>query len=746
MRKWMWLVSIVLFFVLILLVFIPPGLKWYIEENDQKLIGRELSIDDIDLNPFSGQLAFKKLTMYEANGQDTFLTADTFSSQIAWTKLFQDKIHLKEALVQLRKLNVRQQGKSFNFDDLLSLLEGDSTTSVSSTNNYRWQVDTLNLQIEEMVYADLHVGSQWLLDSLTVVAAELSDNKTKIPVDVSFRSGEAGDWSNQVVIDLRQETYALNTNISDWALQPLAPYLTPHINLKDFDSRLSALFTVVGSYRQTDSIALAGTFRLHDFYMTDQQEDSLLAWSDLSIAIDSANTASQHYNFGNIKLEKPYLLFELSSEGDNFSQALALSQADSIVQQELRDSTEFTSPFEYLALYLYDLTHAYLSTSYVADTILISQGSLDYTDKTLSEPFRMQLTDLRALATDIKAQDEYADFDISSKVNSSGDLSGDLQISRNGISNMNLGIEIQNLSVNDLNSYTTHYMGHPFQSGEMFFISRNSIKDYYLDSENNLFVGEIEIGDKTNKDAEYKVPMKLAVALMRDTKGNVDLDIPVNGNLSDPDYYLGRIILKVLVNVLVKAATSPYRLMANLVGGEEEDFKRIEFEPTSYQLEKKQEQKLNYVAKILEQKPEIKIYLEYNAQNPKAEDLIALAEVKQDYWFSQGIASQDSSWLVQTDLSTSDSLFIQYLENKAPALDSVTKDNLVASCRALVDEAAIDSIQAQLWVRRKNAVADFFSQEASITNDRWEMVPIRRDSLVVDTTASVSYQLKYQLQ
>ncbi|MEM9671102.1 MAG: DUF748 domain-containing protein [Bacteroidota bacterium] len=746
MRKWMWFVAAFVLIVLTLIVAIPPGLKWYLEEHDQELIGRELTLEDVSLNLFTGRLGLQEITLYEANATDTFFFAQHLGAQLAWTKLFRDQLHMREIMLDAPKVRIIQQGSTFNFDDLIQLTntESEYQDSTSSSNSFRWQIDTISLKQGTIHYQDQLIGSQLVLDSLRVAAPQLSSQSSLVPAQISFNSGE-GTWTNEVLINLQQESYTLRSDITNWSLQPFTPYVLPHIGLADFGSQLGAQFSLVGSYAQTDSIALNGTFQLQDFRMTNLEEDSLLAWNELSITIDSANTATQHYNFGNIKLERPYLLFELSPQGDNFTQALQQSKTDSLVQQDVQDSTEFTSPFEYLALYIYELTQAYLSTSYVADTISVEEGVLEYQDYTLNDPFSMYLSDLSALATDISQQDEFADFDITSKVNRKGDLTGNLQISRSGINNMELNVQIQNLAVGDLNAYTTHYMGHPFLNGDIFFVSNNSIKDYYLESKNNLFVGEIEVGDKTNQKAEYRVPMKLAVALLRDTKGNVDLDVPINGDLNDPDYYLGRIILKVIANVLVKAATSPYRLMANLTGGNEEDFKSVNFDATSYELTNQQERKLRYVVNLLEKKPELKVYLDRQPSGESARQIIALAEAKKEYWFSQGVASQDSSWLLQTILDPNDSSFVRFLESALPTVDTITEDNIYASCQQLISESRIDSVQEELWRRRKQVVSGFFQQEG-LDSVYWNFRMIEQDSVKTDTSRVASYLLKYQLQ
>jgi len=756
MRKWIWIISIFLLAVLVVVISLPLGLKWYLEEHDQELIGREITLDGIDLNLFSGRLGLENFTIYETNAIDTFFHAKHLGTQLAWTKLFQNLFDIKEITLEAPTVRIIQWGNTFNFDDLIQLAEQalGYEDSTSSFNTVRWQIDTISVQKGTVRYEDQLVGSQLKLDSLRMAVPSLSSQGTLVSAQISFCSGE-GTWENEVLIDLQQKSYSFHSDILDWSLQPLKPYVLPHIALADFDSQLGAQFSLAGSYSQTDSIALNGNFHLQDFRMTNVEKDSLLAWKDLSITIDSANTATGHYNFGNIELERPYLLFELTPQGDNFTIALRQSEVDTLtlleskddtlLPQEVQGATEFTNPFEYLALYLYDITQAYLTTNYVADTILVKDGVLEYQDRSLNDAFSMYLSELTALATDISQEDEFADFDITSKVNQAGDLTGNLQISRSGISNMQLNVQIQNLRVEDLNSYSTHYMGHPFLDGNLFFISNTTVKDYYLDSENNLFVGKIEVGEKINQDSEYQVPMKLAVALLRDTKGNVDLEVPVNGDLSDPDYYLGRVILKVITNVLVKAATSPYRLMANLVGGEEEDFKSVNFDPVSYELVNQQQRKLRYVANMLEKKPELRVKLVRSPSNERVRQTIALAEAKKEYWFSQGLASQDSSWLMQSNLDANDSLFVQFLESSLPAIDTVTEDNLYESCQMMIDETRLDSVEEELWSRRQEAITAFL-EEKGVDSSDWKFEIQDTESSQTDTSLVDSYQLIYRLQ
>jgi len=741
MRWWFWITC---FFALILiasLIALPFGAIWYVEKHDRELVGREITVEDIDFNLITGNLGIEGLTIYEQNHQDTFFQASLLEVRLALTKLFQDKVHLRKVLLQAPFVHIQQRGNTFNFDDLLALTPEDSLSTASASPAYAWEIENLQLYEGRVVYEDLVVGSQLVLDSLKILSNGLSDEVPFIPATISFRSGE-GKLDTRLTLDLKKKTYAVKAQIANWPLQPFTPYLTRSIRISAFDSKAGADFSMAGSYQNIDSLAIRGEFDIQGFKMLNMDNDSLIAFKRLNIEIDTANTVAQRYDFGNIKLENPYLYFELTEEGDNFTRAMNLTKADSLAQEEMQEEKDFNTPFEYLTLYLYELTEAYISDNYIADTILITGGRFHYTDLATHDPFSMQISELSALSTAITQADKYADFDIHARVNQKGSLAGDLHVSRLGIRDMMFNVQIDNLFLSDVNPYVDYYMGHSFLDGNLIFISKNTIDDYYLKSENTLLVEQIEVGKNTETNALYAVPMKLAIALLRDPKGNVDMELPIEGQLDDPEYKVGHIILQVLVNVFVKAATSPYKLLANMVGAGEEDMKAINFNPLQDQLSNKQQGKLKNIAKVLEEKPELKAaFAPTNLAFEKK--VIAVAEAKKAYWNRESVAARDSAWLQQMVVVPGDSLFIRFIQSNLGPEDAVTQDNLPEACESVVGHTKVDSISAGLWKNRRAAIEHFFEENSELSPESWSFMAA--DSTAADTVAQVYYQVKYRV-
>jgi hypothetical protein len=127
-----------------------------------------------------------------------------------------------------------------------------------------------------------------------------------------------------------------------------------------------------------------------------------------------------------------------------------------------------------------------------------------------------------------------------------------------------------------------------------------------LDAQHHITVEQLEFGDKTASKDAVSLPIKLAVALLKDRNGVIDLDIPVTGTLDDPAFRLGPIIWKVFVNVLEKAVTAPFALLGALFGGGP-DLQFIDFRPGLADLDSVASDKVRAVVKALNERPQLKI-------------------------------------------------------------------------------------------------------------------------------------------
>jgi hypothetical protein len=133
------------------------------------------------------------------------------------------------------------------------------------------------------------------------------------------------------------------------------------------------------------------------------------------------------------------------------------------------------------------------------------------------------------------------------------------------------------------------------------------IEQRKLTAAQHFLVDQLELGDRVESPDAVHLPLKIAVALLKDRNGLIDLDLPMSGSLDDPTFRIGPIVWKMVVNLVVKVATAPFALLGHLFGGGNEHMNIIEFPAGSAELDKPAQEQLAAVAKSLNERPQLKL-------------------------------------------------------------------------------------------------------------------------------------------
>jgi hypothetical protein len=154
--------------------------------------------------------------------------------------------------------------------------------------------------------------------------------------------------------------------------------------------------------------------------------------------------------------------------------------------------------------------------------------------------------------------------------------------------------------------YAAKYAGYPIVKGKLSMEVRYKVEAQKLQASNHLFLDQLTFGDKVESPTATKLPVLLAVALLKNTRGEIDINLPISGSLDDPKFSVGGIIVQVIVNLLAKVVTAPFALLAAAFGGGEE-LGHIEFAPGSAALGVGQFQRLETLAKALNDRPGLRL-------------------------------------------------------------------------------------------------------------------------------------------
>ena len=239
--------------------------------------------------------------------------------------------------------------------------------------------------------------------------------------------------------------------------------------------------------------------------------------------------------------------------------------------------------------------------------IALRGGSVNFSDFFIKPNYSIALTGVEGDVTEMtpdKPGDvelrgrihQTAPLEIIGKVNSlSSDLFVDMKASA-------LDIELPPLT-----PYSVKYAGYGIQKGKLSVKVSYLIDKRKLAAENNVYVDQLTFGDRVENPSATTLPVLFAVALMKDKNGVIDVDLPISGSLDDPQFSVGGIVVKALVNLVTKAVTAPFALLGALAGGGGEELAYIEFAPGSAALSAEDETKLRTLAKALDERPGLKL-------------------------------------------------------------------------------------------------------------------------------------------
>jgi len=238
-------------------------------------------------------------------------------------------------------------------------------------------------------------------------------------------------------------------------------------------------------------------------------------------------------------------------------------------------------------------------------------GRVEVSDKSVKPEFSMSLSEIGGRVSGLSAEENTtADVELRAKINEYAPLEiiGKINPLREDLF-IDLKARLKDLDLSPATPYSGKYVGYTIEKGKLSFDLKYLIVKRKLDSQNQIFIDQFTFGEKVESPDATKLPVKLAVALLKDRKGEIKLDLPVTGSLDDPKFSVWRVILKILVNLISKAATSPFSLLGAIFGGGEE-LSFVEFDFGSTALTEPNAKKLQTIAKALYDRPSLKVDIE----------------------------------------------------------------------------------------------------------------------------------------
>ena len=244
----------------------------------------------------------------------------------------------------------------------------------------------------------------------------------------------------------------------------------------------------------------------------------------------------------------------------------------------------------------------------IAD-VTIKNGSADFMDQSLLYLFKTHIHDLNGKVYSISSQaNETSNVDLDGVVDQYG--SAKIQGSINAANPKkytDINLNFSNLALNNLTAYSATFAGYKIDDGKLFVKLGYKIDGGKLDASNNIVIKHIKLGDTVTDPKVTVLPLRLAVALLEDNDGVIDIDLPVKGDLNNPDFRYGAMIWKILGNLITKAVTAPFKLLGSMLGFNGDALQSIDFEAGKALLAPTEIEKLDNITKALQKRLSISL-------------------------------------------------------------------------------------------------------------------------------------------
>ena len=239
--------------------------------------------------------------------------------------------------------------------------------------------------------------------------------------------------------------------------------------------------------------------------------------------------------------------------------------------------------------------------------IVLNRGWINWTDNLIQPNMRADLTQLSGSIGRIATRDNAAGaIDIKGRVNRDAPLtlSGKVNPFARPLL-LDLSASVKSMDLPALTPYSRKYAGYPIEKGKLSLDLHYRIADNQLKADNRLFLDQLTFGDKVDSPDATSLPVLLAVKLLKNRKGEIDVNLPVSGTLDDPDFSIGGVIFRVVVNLLEKAVTAPFDLLAHAFGGDVAQLSHLDMVGTGLTADNRKQ--LDTLAGMLADKPDLNL-------------------------------------------------------------------------------------------------------------------------------------------
>lgn len=498
--------------------------------------------------------------------------------------------------------------------------------SKSKENEFKFDVKNISVNNADIALTNLFEGEKIAhkFDNLFVKVANLSSDFSK-PFDakVAMKSSQKLNLDVESKIKIEPLDVSAKIKLNDTNLPKYFAYAKPFLEADLASGQLESSAEI--SYAK--DIKADAKVSIKDIRLNGKKTEKLIAFK--SLELEKISFAKNDLTISGVSLNSPFIKAHLSKEREfNLSK---------IVKEDKRKAqSEQKTESKKVAIKKDD------ELNFSIKNFSLNNGEVDFSDASLFMPFATKISNLNGKLTDIDK-----------KRPSSGEFKG--TVGKNGFSqitaklfpfelkqNTDIKLDFKDIDLIDITPYSGQFLGYKIKKGKLNLNLNYSVVDSKLNGSNLINFDTLTLGEKVDSKDAVNLPLSLAISILSDQNNQINIDLPVEGNLVDPDFKYGGVIWAAVKKLFADITLAPFRFLGNALGLGSKDLSSIDFLAGSSELISSEAPKIADFIKLTTAKPMMKLSI---TPTYSEIDVLYFKEKKLDQKINQIIASSGKDYI-----------------------------------------------------------------------------------------------------
>ena len=502
----------------------------------------------------------------------------------------------------------------------------NTSASKSKENEFKFDIKNINVNNASIALTHLFEGEKIAhkFDNLFVKIANLSSDFSK-PFDakVDIKSSQKLNLDLTSKIKLEPLDITAKIKLEDKNLPKYFAYAKPFLEADLSSGEMSAN----AELHYAKDIKADAKLSVKDIRLDDKNKEELIAFK--SLEVDKISLFKNNLEITGVALNSPFIKAHLSKERE-FNLSKIVKEDKNKVQNEQKTESKKVASKKDDEL------------NFSIKNFSLNNGEVDFSDASLFMPFATKISNLNGKLTDIDK-----------KRPSSGEFKG--IVGKNGFSqitaklfpfelkqNTDIKLDFKDIDLIDITPYSGQFLGYKIKKGKLNLNLNYSVVDSKLNGSNLINFDTLTLGEKVDSKDAVNLPLSLAISILSDQNNQINIDLPVEGNLDDPDFKYGGVIWAAVKKLFADITLAPFRFLGNALGLGSKDLSSIDFLAGSNELISSEAPKITDFIKLTTAKPMMKLSI---TPTYSEIDVLYFKEKKLDQKINQIIASSGKDYI-----------------------------------------------------------------------------------------------------